>query len=47
MRNEDHDELFHPSRREGVATLVASGLTLALLVAVGYAVPDLLTRLFH
>lgn len=47
MRNEDNDELFHPSRREAVATLVASGLTLALLVAVGYAVPDLLTSLIH
>lgn len=47
MRNEDHDELYHPNRREAVATLVASGLTLALLVAVGYAVPDLLTTLVH
>lgn len=47
MRNEENDDLFHPSRREAVATLVASGLTLALLVVVGYAVPDLLTSLIH
>ncbi|MFT4454993.1 hypothetical protein [Pseudomonas sp. RTCS2] len=47
MRNEDHDELYHPSRRETLTTLVASGLTLALLAAVGYAVPDLLTTLLH
>ncbi|WP_446443999.1 hypothetical protein [Pseudomonas sp. 1176_21] len=47
MRNDDNDELFHHSRREALATLVASGLTLALLVAVGYAVPDLLTTLVH
>lgn len=47
MRNEDNDELFHPSRGEALATLLASGLTLALLVAVGYAAPDLLTTLVH
>ncbi|MFK8328524.1 hypothetical protein M2D63_000705 [Pseudomonas sp. BJa5] len=47
MRNEDHDEPYHPSRRETLTTLVASGLTLALLTAVGYAVPDLLTTLLH
>ncbi len=47
MRNDDNDDYCSPSKREAVATLVASGLTLALLVAVGYAVPDLLTALIH
>lgn len=47
MRNDDNDELYHPSRREQVATLLASGLTLALVVVAGYAVPDLLVTLFH
>ncbi|QPG61218.1 hypothetical protein HFV04_017000 [Pseudomonas sp. BIGb0427] len=47
MRNDNHDEHYHPSRRETLATLIASGLTLALLLAVGYAVPDLLNNLVH
>lgn len=47
MRNEDHDDRYHPNRREGLATLVVSGLTLALLVAVGYVIPDLLITLVH
>lgn len=47
MRNENRDELYNPNRREAVATLLASGLTLALLLAVGYAIPDLLTTLIH
>lgn len=46
MRN-DNNELYPPSKREAVATLVASGLTLVLLVALGYAVPDLLTALIY
>ncbi|WP_165957279.1 hypothetical protein [Pseudomonas sp. H9] len=47
MRNEDHDELYHPTRHESLSTLAASGLTLALLIAVGYAFPDLLTTLLR
>lgn len=47
MRKDDHDELYHPTRHERLSTLVASGLTLALLIAVGYACPDLLTTLLR
>lgn len=47
MRNEDLDERYSPNRRETLTTLIASGLTLALLLAIGYAVPDLLTTLVH
>lgn len=47
MRNDDNDQFYPPSKREALATLVTSGLTLALLLAVGYAVPDLLSSLIH
>lgn len=41
MRKDDHDTYQH-SRRETLATLIASGVTLALLVAAGYLTPNLL-----
>ena len=47
MRTEENDDLFHPDRHDTITTLVVSGLTLALMVAIGYAVPDLLTALVH
>lgn len=41
MRNDDHD-IYQASRRENLATLVISGLTLAVLIAAGYLTPHLL-----
>lgn len=42
MRNDDNDDIYQASRRETLATLVISGLTLAVLVTAGYLTPNLL-----
>jgi hypothetical protein len=42
MHNDDHDNFYQSNRREAFGTLVASGLTLALLTLAGYFTPSLL-----
>lgn len=42
MQNDDHDDFYHASRRETLATLVISCLSLAFLIAAGYLAPNLL-----
>lgn len=41
----DHDDIYSTSRRETLATLAVSGLTLAVLAVAGYLTPDLLALL--
>jgi hypothetical protein len=40
--HDDNDNLYHPSRRETLLTLLGSGVTLAVLAAAGYLAPTLL-----
>lgn len=42
MQTDDHDELYSPTRRETLFTLLGSGLTLAVLLLAGYLAPNLL-----
>ncbi|WP_178081043.1 hypothetical protein [Pseudomonas sp. 09C 129] len=42
QRDNDHDEFHQDSRRETLATLAISGLTLVVLIAAGYLTPNLL-----
>jgi len=42
MQTNHDDDFYSPSRRETIATLLISGLTLAVLAAAGYLAPTLL-----
>lgn len=42
MPMNDNDDLYSPSRRESLLTLLGSGVTLAVLLAAGYLAPNLL-----
>ncbi len=42
MQTNHDDDFYSPSKRETIATLLISGLTLAVLVAAGYLTPNLL-----
>ncbi|WP_431483699.1 hypothetical protein [Pseudomonas solani] len=42
MQTNHDDEFYSSSRRETIATLLISGLTLAVLIGAGYLAPNLL-----
>ncbi|MDH0373915.1 hypothetical protein N7402_00775 [Pseudomonas aeruginosa] len=45
MQTNHDDDFYSPSRRETIATLLISGLTLAVLIGAGYLAPNLLALL--
>lgn len=42
MQTNHDDDFYSPSRRETLATLLISSLTLAVLIGAGYLAPNLL-----
>ncbi|WP_185833558.1 hypothetical protein [Pseudomonas veronii] len=45
--HDDNDHLYQTNRREALATLVISGLTLLTLALAGYYAPSLLAVALH